>query len=195
MPVAFIFSKNLWFLEFPLHSPFLFNVLIHSQLLINIIIILFYPLMTIIIIILIVIIFIQEESIITSCFKEGSWRTGRCLNMFFLFFMWWLAVECYDPLGIDSRMKTIKDNRITASSMKDDQHKPSFARLRGNNAWCSSRKDMSPYLQISLAEAYQISGIETQGSESDCMWVKLYEIHYTTNVTAGWKVHKVLNIF
>ena len=109
--------------------------------------------------------------------------------------MWWLAVECYDPLGIDSRMKTIKDNRITASSMKDDQHKPSFARLRGKNAWCSSRKDMSPYLQISLAEAYQISGIETQGSESDCMWVKLYEIHYTTNVTAGWKVHKVLNIF
>ena len=79
--------------------------------------------------------------------------------------------------------------------MKDDEHKPSFARLRGNNAWCSSRKDMSPYLQISLAEAYQISGIETQGSESDCMWVKLYEIHYTTNVTAGWKVHKVLNIF
>ena len=78
--------------------------------------------------------------------------------------------------------------------MKDDEHKPSFARLRGNNAWCSSRKDMSPYLQISLAEAYQIRGIKTQGSESDFMWVTRYEIHYTTNVTAGWKVHKVLNL-
>ena len=105
----------------------------------------------------------------------------------FLFFIWWLTVECYDPLE-----RTIKVNGINASLTKD-QHKPSFARLRGKNAWCSSPKDMS--LQISLAEAYQIWGIETQGKENPCMWVKLYEIHYTTNVTAGWKVHKVLNIF
>ena len=83
--------------------------------------------------------------------------------------------------------------------MRDDDHKPSFARLHGEKAWCSGnntatnqpvQKDEAPYLQISLGEAYHITGIATQGSSTDLMWVTKYEIRYTTNA-AKWEVHKV----
>ena len=84
---------------------------------------------------------------------------------------------------------SIPDGRITASSMRDNDSIPSFARLRGEKAWCSGKEE-APYLQISLGEAYNITGIETQGSTTDLMWVAEYEIRYTTN-TAGWDVHRV----
>ena len=84
---------------------------------------------------------------------------------------------------------SIPDGKIMASSMRDNDRKPSFARLRGEKAWCSGKEE-SPYLQISLGEAYYITGIATQGSSTDLMWVTEYEIRYTTN-TAGWDVHKV----
>ena len=98
-----------------------------------------------------------------------------------------LFSECNKPVGMENGV--IPDERITASSVKDNEHKPSFARLRSGKAWCSG-KEMSPYLQISLSEDYGITGIETQGSSA--MWVTKYEVHYKTRTT-GWKIQKVIS--
>ena len=97
-------------------------------------------------------------------------------------------LECSKPLlGMGST--AIPDERINASSTRDKEHKPHFARLHGKKAWCSG-KETSPYLEISLAKDYRITGIATQGS-GRYMWVTKYEMQYNTS-TLGWRVYKVI---
>ena len=86
------------------------------------------------------------------------------------------AEECNNPLGMQS--KSIPDESITSSSKLDSDHEAFYGRLGGENAWCSTIEDENPYIEITLDEEKAITEIVTQGSSSDLIWSKNYEIEY-----------------
>ena len=94
--------------------------------------------------------------------------------------------NCADKLGMESRR--IPDESITASSAQSDHHAPSFARIDGDNAWCSAPEDKSPYIEILLEEQKLITAITTQGSSSDFSWARKYEVKYLEK--GEWKSYK-----
>ena len=84
--------------------------------------------------------------------------------------------ECNNELGM--RSKRIPDESITSSSILNSDHKPFYARLNGEKAWCSAEEDTSPYIQILLDEEKLITAIKTQGSSFDWSWSRKYEVMY-----------------
>lgn len=93
------------------------------------------------------------------------------------------AESCSDELGMQN--KRIANERITASSSKNTDNSPHFARLDGSKAWCSALCDKLPYIQIQLEEPKIITEIITQGSSSDRAWVTKYEVRFLEN--GKWK--------
>ena len=86
------------------------------------------------------------------------------------------AEECNNTLGM--QIKSIPDESITSSSQLDSYHEAYYGRLGGENAWCSAIEDENPYIEITLDEEKAITEIVTQGSLSDLIWSKKYEIEY-----------------
>lgn len=76
------------------------------------------------------------------------------------------------------KSKGIPDVDITASSKLSPNHAPAFARLDGQEAWCSATNDNSPYIQIQLGKKKSITMIITQGSCKDLRWARKYQIKY-----------------
>ena len=93
------------------------------------------------------------------------------------------AESCSDELGMQS--KRIANERITASSSKNTDNSPHFARLDGSKAWCSALYDKLPYIQIQLEEPKIITEIITQGSSYHRAWAKKYEARFLEN--GKWK--------
>ena len=93
------------------------------------------------------------------------------------------AESCSDELGMQS--KRIANERITASSSKNTDNSPHFARLDGSKAWCSALYDKLPYIQIQLEEPKIITEIITQGSSYHRAWATKYEARFLEN--GKWK--------
>lgn len=94
---------------------------------------------------------------------------------------------CDSELGMKN--KTIRDDKITASSSLSANNAPHFARLDNREgAWCSANTDNTPYLQIDLEQEKLIRAITTQGSQLKSRWVKKFKIKYRKQ--GQWSTYK-----
>ena len=88
------------------------------------------------------------------------------------------------PLGMESRV--IPDVRISASSMYDQNHGPSNARLNfkgtkhRKSAWSAKTNDENQWLQVDFVRPVQVTHVLTQGREDCCnQFVSSYSISYS----------------
>ena len=76
----------------------------------------------------------------------------------------------------------IKDSQITASSVWDDYHGASNARLnfvQKSGSWSSRSNDLHQWLQVDFKYEATITAIQTQGRGSYGQWVKSYTLSYS----------------
>lgn len=91
----------------------------------------------------------------------------------------------------------IRNYRITSPASYMSNY-PSYSRLNGHSAWCTSRQT---YLQIDLVRMYKLTSIATQGGRGPHKWVKRYKISLRAgptfiiyNESGSQKVRTVQNL-
>ena len=88
------------------------------------------------------------------------------------------------PLGMESG--AIFDSQITASSMYNDKHAASNARLHFKGSenplkragWVPGVKNTNQWLQVDLQQTTRVIGIATQGRHDLDRWVTKYKLQY-----------------
>ena len=105
------------------------------------------------------------------------------LSLFFFFFS---CKACSVPLGMESRR--IKDAQITASSHWTEYHAAFQGRLNFNGGggkaggWSAGYTDANPWIQVDLSSFTKLTGIATQGRNSQdgySQWVTKYTLEYS----------------
>ncbi|XP_022785986.1 uncharacterized protein LOC111326285 [Stylophora pistillata] len=106
--------------------------------------------------------------------RVDQWHLGANLRLEF----YGCNKVCSDEIGIGTW--AIKDSALTASSYLSSRRYPWMARLDGREAWCPSRNDTQPFLQVDLAKPYRLRFIATQGlhSSNNSAWVQQYTLHF-----------------
>ena len=89
-----------------------------------------------------------------------------------------------DPVGTGNGY--VPDSRITASSILNDKTKPKYARFNGPSAWCASKNDLVPVLQIDLGVRYILCAVATQGNVDNDDMVTKY-LFATSLDNSEWK--------
>ena len=104
--------------------------------------------------------------------------------------------DCGDyAVGVFSDTK-ISDDKITSSTVGDSATTParngrlSYTR---SSSWCASSSDQKPYLQIDLGDLYVICAVSTQGNSKVDMWVKSYQIGYSSD-SEDWLIYREQNV-
>ena len=85
---------------------------------------------------------------------------------------------CAKAFGMEN--SNIQDDGITSPASHQLNYRPSYARLNGHSAWCTSRRT---YLQIDLGRMYKLTAIATQGGRGPDEWVKRYKISFRAGPT------------
>ena len=108
-----------------------------------------------------------------------------------------LSVSCYkgcsEPLGLE--LGKIPNFAMTASSMRDRNHGPYYARLnmlRRNGhvgSWSSRYNANGQWLQVDLGTVFDVAKVATQGREDEDQWVTGYAIAYSYNLSA-WQFYR-----
>ena len=88
------------------------------------------------------------------------------------------------PLGMESG--AIFDSQITASSVYNDNHAASNARLHFKGSenplrragWVAGVKNTNQWLQVDLQQTTRVIGIATQGRHDWDQWVTKYKLQY-----------------
>ena len=88
------------------------------------------------------------------------------------------------PLGMESG--AIFDSQITASSVYNDNHAASNARLHFKGSenplrragWVAGVKNTNQWLQVDLQQTTRVMGIATQGRHDFDQWVTKYKLQY-----------------
>lgn len=83
----------------------------------------------------------------------------------------------------------IVDGQIRASSQWDGNHAARQGRLqftvngRKQGAWSSRRNDQNQWLQILVGSHYKVTGVATQGRNSDRypQWVTKYQLQFSND--------------
>ncbi|XP_048587550.1 CUB and sushi domain-containing protein 3 isoform X3 [Nematostella vectensis] len=90
------------------------------------------------------------------------------------------AEACRKPLGIKfGRRALVPDANMTASSHRDSMRAPHHGRLHGPKAWCSKTGSIAgSWIMVSFGERKRVTGIITQGSKKDFIWVTRYRVEY-----------------
>ncbi|EDO30745.1 predicted protein, partial [Nematostella vectensis] len=95
-------------------------------------------------------------------------------------------------LGMESG--AIGDSAITASSINPDLgYVPRYARLNApssaNNGWIAGPRAAGEYLQVDLGRVVAVTKVATQGRRNSPMWMKTYNIGYSTDLST-WHVYR-----
>ncbi|XP_048588072.1 lactadherin [Nematostella vectensis] len=108
-----------------------------------------------------------------------------------------VAYQCIEDcqekaLGMESG--AIGDSAITASSINHDlNYVPRYARLNApssaNNGWIAGPKAADEYLQVDLGRVVAVTKVATQGRRNAPMWMKTYNIGYSTDLST-WHVYR-----
>ena len=108
--------------------------------------------------------------------------------------MQFFSIDCQIALGMQS--KEIQDSQITASSTYN-LHKPFYGRINlasfwgdpARTAWCATKDDKNPYMEIDLKETKSLTGVATQGLSIFDNWVTSFLFCYSEN-RGAWNCYK-----
>lgn len=84
----------------------------------------------------------------------------------------------------------IAGEKITASSIWDENHHPGRARLFTRRegkligSWSAKTNDLNQWIQAELNDLSKVTRIATQGRQEHDQWVKSYALQYSTDGTS-----------
>ena len=99
----------------------------------------------------------------------------------------WLS----NAVGISSP-DVIPDDHMTASSHFNISYQPAYGRLHGirGGAWCAKTpKSKDDWLQVDLAETFQVSAVATQGNRASEERVTIFKLSYSID-GINWKLYQ-----
>lgn len=86
--------------------------------------------------------------------------------------------------------RAIAGEKITASSMWDENHHPGRARLfnrpegKLSSSWSAKTNDLKQWIQAELNDLSKVTRIATQGRQEYDQWVKSYALQYSIDGTS-----------
>ena len=83
----------------------------------------------------------------------------------------------------------IRDDMITASSIRDIVHTPQRARLYSTGSWLPARDDMHQFIQVDLLTPHYVTGVTTQGRLDAPSYVTGYRFLYSQD-GVEWNVYR-----
>ncbi|XP_038073385.1 lactadherin-like [Patiria miniata] len=86
--------------------------------------------------------------------------------------------ECSSPQPLGMEDGTIRDDRITASSILSNTYPAREARLNNDNGWAASSGDANPWIEVDLVQSTVVTGVTTQGTPGGSWYVKRYNVAY-----------------
>jgi hypothetical protein len=105
----------------------------------------------------------------------------------FVIFNFLLSVLCNTSTPLGMKSGVIPDERITASSMFNQNHRPALARLDykavpgSAGSWVSGHQNADQWLQVDLGLITKVMEIATQGRQEYPQWVASYFLQYSLN--------------